>query len=298
MTARCRARRAVSSARAPPVPPARRRTLARARLGACCGRLAGVSALPRRTAHAPRRPCRIGVSSSSNRDRLRTISVIRSGKRQRGVDHDLDATEPVDEPVGDRGVETLEIVEVLEHGPHRDPGPLRHLQCRRTHVTLVDQGDRCIDDGFTGPHRPGRPPVDCCHPHNRRLGCHVLRAPASLLELSARDPRRHRGDHGPPPVPALEHAGGGRRRRGLRRIVRQRHRVLDARRPVPRRHRQRARGRCGPRGGPLVVEPSGRPPRCTRTATSTTSSARPPSRPKDRCGSSATRPSIPASTGT
>jgi hypothetical protein len=81
-------------------------------------------------------------------------------ERQVGRDREHELRHPLHEPLGDRSVERLEVVEVLEDRPHGHGRGVGDAGRGRPEVTLFEQGDRGVDDGLTGAHRPLGAAVD------------------------------------------------------------------------------------------------------------------------------------------
>ena len=178
---------------------------------------------------------------------------------------------------------------MLEDGAHRHLGPLGDARRRRTEVALVDQRDRGIDDGLTRAQCSGRAAIDCFQDHQRTLPGMSDMTLLALSDAILRGEEEITDHHPFRPSNRLEEVGDGvafvESFANVAAIATPTGSASST--PAASSRRPPSTARCG-RG-----RRSERPRRCTRTATSTTSSARPRSRPKGRCASSATTVSSP-----
>ena len=98
------------------------------------------------------------------------------GQIQIGIDRMDHRRHLLGDPVADRGVERLEVVEVLEHRTDRHRGPFGDPGGGGTQVTLGQQGEGSVHDRLAGPHRPGGTPVNRLGGRDVKVDCgrHVL----------------------------------------------------------------------------------------------------------------------------
>ena len=62
--------------------------------------------------------------------------------------------------IGELAVDSLEIVEVMEHQPQRDAGAFGDARGGRAKVALAKEIEECIDDGVSGASGAGEASVE------------------------------------------------------------------------------------------------------------------------------------------
>lgn len=83
-------------------------------------------------------------------------AVEPSAQGQVSGHRDDEHRDPLDEPLGHRRVQRLQVIEVLEDRAHRHLGPFGDPGSSRPQVALVDEADGRVDDGLASAHRPQR----------------------------------------------------------------------------------------------------------------------------------------------
>ena len=96
---------------------------------------------------------RIGVTASRSSARWCTKRSSRSASGRSGGTGSTQHRDPVDEALGHRGVQRLEVVEVLEHAAHRHLRPLGDAWRGGPQVALLEQADGGVDDRLAGAER-------------------------------------------------------------------------------------------------------------------------------------------------